>query len=133
MLEDEKARRRGQAFNWETTTYGKVMYFEDIYYFKDFKNQFPAIVYNDALTSESEVSFDFENEFPTIMYNDALTSKPEVSSEPTVFNMTYPDPLDTPTQYDDLAGKKSTMLVEYLNLESNVQRIENEAETETFG
>ncbi|GJZ39560.1 hypothetical protein Tco_0586123 [Tanacetum coccineum] len=58
-------------------------YFEDIYYFKDFENQFPAIVYNDALTSESEVSFDFENEFPTIVYNDALTSKLEVSSEPT--------------------------------------------------
>ncbi|GJV57228.1 hypothetical protein Tco_1458233 [Tanacetum coccineum] len=47
-------------------------------------DEFPAIVYNDALTSELEVSFDFENEFPAIVYNDALTSEPEVSSEPTV-------------------------------------------------
>ncbi|GJT84993.1 hypothetical protein Tco_1066710 [Tanacetum coccineum] len=36
--------------------YGKVMYFEDIDYFKDFENEFPAIVYEDALTSESEDS-----------------------------------------------------------------------------
>ncbi|GJS10972.1 hypothetical protein Tco_0367768 [Tanacetum coccineum] len=56
----------------------------DIDYFKDFKNQFPAIVYNDALTSEPEVSSDFKNEFPAIVYNDALTSEAEVSSEPTV-------------------------------------------------
>ncbi|GJZ39884.1 hypothetical protein Tco_0586447 [Tanacetum coccineum] len=85
QLEEEKARRRGQEFNWKITTYGKVGYLEIIDYFKDFENQFLAIVYNDALTSEPEVSSDFENEFPAIVYNDALTSKPEVSSEPTGF------------------------------------------------
>ncbi|GJS92248.1 putative reverse transcriptase domain-containing protein [Tanacetum coccineum] len=52
QLEDEKARRRGQEFNWETATYGKVSYFEDIDYFKDFENEFQAIVYKDALASE---------------------------------------------------------------------------------
>ncbi|GJX74122.1 hypothetical protein Tco_0312717 [Tanacetum coccineum] len=56
QLEEEKARRRGQEFNWETATYGMVRYFEDIDYFKDFKNEFPAIVYKDALTPEPEVS-----------------------------------------------------------------------------
>ncbi|GJR80895.1 hypothetical protein Tco_0151680 [Tanacetum coccineum] len=61
QLEAEKAHRRGQEFNWETATYGKVRYFEDINYFKDFENEFPAIVYEDA-----------------------LTSKPKDSSEPTV-------------------------------------------------
>ncbi|GKC46032.1 hypothetical protein Tco_1063754 [Tanacetum coccineum] len=54
--EAEKARRRGQDFNWETATYGKVRYVEDINYFKDFKNEFPDIIYNDALTSEPEIS-----------------------------------------------------------------------------
>nr|GEW12020.1 hypothetical protein [Tanacetum cinerariifolium] len=54
-IEAEKSRRRGQEFNWETATYGKVMYFKDINYFKDFENEFPAIVYKDALTSESKV------------------------------------------------------------------------------
>nr|GEZ71589.1 hypothetical protein [Tanacetum cinerariifolium] len=83
-LEEEKTRRLGQEFNWETATYGKVKYFEDTDYFKDFENQFPAIVYNDALTSKRGISYDFENEFPAIVYNDALTSEPEISSEPTI-------------------------------------------------
>ncbi|GJR45978.1 hypothetical protein Tco_1314081 [Tanacetum coccineum] len=61
QLEAKKARRRGQTFKWETVTDGKVMYFEDIDYFKD-----------------------FETEFPTIVYKDGLTPIPEVSSEPTV-------------------------------------------------
>nr|GEU35039.1 hypothetical protein [Tanacetum cinerariifolium] len=80
-LEAKKARRRGQEFNWETATYGKVRYFDDIDYFKDFENEYPSIVYNDALSSESEVSSDFENEYPSIVYNDALSSESEVSSD----------------------------------------------------
>ncbi|GJY81116.1 hypothetical protein Tco_0493867 [Tanacetum coccineum] len=31
-----------------------VSYFNDLDFFKDFKNEFPAIVYNDALTSKSD-------------------------------------------------------------------------------
>ncbi|GJU24159.1 hypothetical protein Tco_1162780 [Tanacetum coccineum] len=54
-LEAEKARRHGRTFNWETATYGKVSYFDDFDYLKDFENEFPAIVYNDALTSGSEI------------------------------------------------------------------------------
>ncbi|GJT06838.1 hypothetical protein Tco_0841300, partial [Tanacetum coccineum] len=56
QLEAEKAPRRGQEFNWETATYGTVKYFEDIDYFKDFENEFPAIAYKYALKSEPEVS-----------------------------------------------------------------------------
>ncbi|GJZ11977.1 hypothetical protein Tco_0546736, partial [Tanacetum coccineum] len=56
QLEDEKARRQGLEFNWKTTTYGKVRYFEDIDYFKKFELEFPAIVYKDTLKSEPEVS-----------------------------------------------------------------------------
>ncbi|GKC51625.1 hypothetical protein Tco_1074370 [Tanacetum coccineum] len=40
-LEEEKACRRGKVFYWETAKY-------------DFKNEFLAIVYNDALTSKSD-------------------------------------------------------------------------------
>ncbi|GJW33361.1 hypothetical protein Tco_0053393 [Tanacetum coccineum] len=54
-LEEEKARRCGQDFNWETATYGKVSYFDDVNYFKDFKAEFPAIVFNDTLISKPEV------------------------------------------------------------------------------
>nr|GEU71053.1 hypothetical protein [Tanacetum cinerariifolium] len=79
QLEEEKARRLGQEYNWETATYGKIWYDEDVHYLRSFEKEFPAIVYNDTLTSEPEVSFDFENEYPTIVYNNTLRSEPEVS------------------------------------------------------
>ncbi|GJT02110.1 hypothetical protein Tco_0823279 [Tanacetum coccineum] len=56
QLETKKSLRRGQVYNWETATYGKVGYFEDIDYFKIYETEFPAIVYKEALTSEQEVS-----------------------------------------------------------------------------
>ncbi|GJR92750.1 hypothetical protein Tco_0264924 [Tanacetum coccineum] len=68
QLEAEKACRRGQEFNWETATYGKIWYDEDVHYLRLFETEFPAIVYNDA-----------------------LASKPDFSSEPTIsINMAYP-------------------------------------------
>ncbi|GKF35804.1 hypothetical protein Tco_0112562, partial [Tanacetum coccineum] len=33
----------------------EVSYFDDLDFFKDFENEFPAIVYNDALTSKSDL------------------------------------------------------------------------------
>nr|GFC41721.1 hypothetical protein [Tanacetum cinerariifolium] len=62
QLEEEKARRRGQEYNWETATYSKIWYDEDVHYLRSFEMEFLAIVYNDALTYEPEVPFDFENE-----------------------------------------------------------------------
>nr|GEV20005.1 hypothetical protein [Tanacetum cinerariifolium] len=61
QLEEEKARRRGQEYNWETATH----------------------CYNNTLTSEPKVSIDFENKFPAIVYNDASISEPKISAEPT--------------------------------------------------
>ncbi|GJX98775.1 hypothetical protein Tco_0355794 [Tanacetum coccineum] len=50
-----------------------VSYFDDLDFFKDFENEFPAIVYNDAK--------DFEIEFPAIVYNDAQMSKSDLLTE----------------------------------------------------
>nr|GEU95371.1 hypothetical protein [Tanacetum cinerariifolium] len=66
-LENERARKHRQKFNWKTATYGKVKYFEDVSYFKDFVAEFPATIFNDALTSEQvdlnfEISFDESDE-----------------------------------------------------------------------
>ncbi|GKF22685.1 hypothetical protein Tco_0075007, partial [Tanacetum coccineum] len=55
-LEVENARRHGQTFNWETATYGKVRYHEDIDYFKDFETDFLAIVFNDPLATGHKIS-----------------------------------------------------------------------------
>ncbi|GJT57969.1 hypothetical protein Tco_0993023, partial [Tanacetum coccineum] len=97
QLEEEKACRRGQVYNWETATYGKIWYDEDVHYLRSFEKESLAIVYKDALTSKQEISSesmvsyfndfdyfkDFEKEFPAIAYNDALTPKLDFS-EPTI-------------------------------------------------
>ncbi|GKD96303.1 hypothetical protein Tco_1380200, partial [Tanacetum coccineum] len=112
-LEEEKARRRGKVYNWETAKYGKIWDNEDVHDLGSIETEFPAIVFNDTLTSEAtlsckptvsslnndEIDFrisfdefddedctfnDFENEFPAIVYNDALTSKLDYLTEPTL-------------------------------------------------
>ncbi|GKF10476.1 hypothetical protein Tco_0048402, partial [Tanacetum coccineum] len=59
-LQEEKALSRGETFNWQTTTYDKMEYYED----KD-----------DCLTN-------FECEFPAVVLDD--TSREALSWEPTV-------------------------------------------------
>ncbi|GJY57568.1 hypothetical protein Tco_0456683 [Tanacetum coccineum] len=69
-LEEEKARKHGKVFNWETAKYDSendnekvnmpslpapepmVGCFDDLDFFNDFENEFSAIVYNNALTSK---------------------------------------------------------------------------------
>nr|GEX34955.1 hypothetical protein [Tanacetum cinerariifolium] len=55
-LEEEKERRRGKVYNWETATYGKIWYNEDVYDLRSIETEFPAIVLIDALTSEVTLS-----------------------------------------------------------------------------
>ncbi|GJX10749.1 hypothetical protein Tco_0200608 [Tanacetum coccineum] len=55
-LEEEKARRRGKVYNWETATYGKIWYDEDVHDLRSVEIEFPAIVFNDTLTSEVALS-----------------------------------------------------------------------------
>ncbi|GKC14980.1 hypothetical protein Tco_1011762, partial [Tanacetum coccineum] len=113
-LEEEKSRRRGKVYNWETATYGKIWDNEDVHDLGSVKTEFPAIVFNNTLTSEvalscepmvsslnnDEIDFrisydefdnedctstlDFEKEFPAIVYNDAQTSKLDFLTEPTL-------------------------------------------------
>nr|GEW84277.1 hypothetical protein [Tanacetum cinerariifolium] len=55
-LEAKKARIGSQIFNWKTATSGKVNYHGNIDYFRDIDADFPVIIYNDALTTNHEVS-----------------------------------------------------------------------------
>ncbi|GJU50044.1 hypothetical protein Tco_1219599 [Tanacetum coccineum] len=52
-IEEEKARRRGKVYNWETATYGKIWDNEDVHDLRSIETEFPAIVFNDTLTSEA--------------------------------------------------------------------------------
>ncbi|GJS17510.1 hypothetical protein Tco_0411982 [Tanacetum coccineum] len=89
-----------------------VSYFDDLDFFKDFKNEFPAIVYNDVLTSKS----DFLTE-PTVspQYIDEFNLKDEPSlfecdeEEQNIlyfndlfsFNVIYPDDSKSDEDNDD--------------------------------
>ncbi|GKF26045.1 hypothetical protein Tco_0081939, partial [Tanacetum coccineum] len=60
-LHEEKALSRGETFNWQTATYGKMEYYEDEDdCFTNFKSEFPAIVLDntsrEALSWEPTVS-----------------------------------------------------------------------------
>ncbi|GJX55104.1 hypothetical protein Tco_0285001 [Tanacetum coccineum] len=55
-LEEEKARRRGKVYNWETATYGKIWDNENVQDLGSIETEFPAIVFNDTLTSEATLS-----------------------------------------------------------------------------
>ncbi|GKE11842.1 hypothetical protein Tco_1415393, partial [Tanacetum coccineum] len=53
-LEEVKAQRHGRTFNWHTVRFRKVKYYEDEHdYFTDFKTEFPAIVFDNTLTSDT--------------------------------------------------------------------------------
>ncbi|GJS35774.1 hypothetical protein Tco_0534156 [Tanacetum coccineum] len=121
-LEEEKARRRGKVYSWETAKYGKIWYDEDVHDLRSVETELLAIVFNENLTSNKtlrvslryfdDLDFfkDFENEFPAIVYNDALTSKSDFLTEPTV----------SPQHIDEFNLKDETSLSECDEEEQNV-------------
>ncbi|GJR82079.1 hypothetical protein Tco_0152864 [Tanacetum coccineum] len=55
-LEEEKARKRGKVFNWETAKYGKIWYDEDVHDLRSVETEFPAIAFNDQISSKKTLS-----------------------------------------------------------------------------
>ncbi|GJU01301.1 hypothetical protein Tco_1111639 [Tanacetum coccineum] len=55
-LEEEKARKCGKVFNWETAKYGKIWYDEDIHDLISVETKFPAIAFNVEVLSEKTLS-----------------------------------------------------------------------------
>ncbi|GJY31640.1 hypothetical protein Tco_0415135 [Tanacetum coccineum] len=115
-IEEEKARKCGNVFNCETAKYGKIWYDEDIHDLRSIETEFPAIAFNDEVSSEKtlsceptvsslndeidfRVSFDdsddedYKNEFSAIVYNDAQTSKADLLTEP-ILNHQHIDEFD---------------------------------------
>ncbi|GKE43762.1 hypothetical protein Tco_1471046, partial [Tanacetum coccineum] len=85
-----------------------VSYFDDLDFFKDFKNEFPAIVYNNAQTSKSEpiLSPQYIDEFDL---NDETSLSEYDEEEQNVlyfndlfpFNIIHPDDLKSEKDNDD--------------------------------
>ncbi|GJR95866.1 putative reverse transcriptase domain-containing protein [Tanacetum coccineum] len=97
-LEEEKARKHGKVFNWETAKYGNIWYDEDVDDLRSVETEFPAIAFNDG------------NEFPAIVYNDAPTSKSDLLTEPIL----------SPQHIDKFDLIDETSLSEYDEDEQNV-------------
>ncbi|GJS20548.1 hypothetical protein Tco_0449180 [Tanacetum coccineum] len=51
-----KSSKTWEVFNWETARYGKIWYDEDVHDLRSVENEFPAIVFNDNLTSNETLS-----------------------------------------------------------------------------
>ncbi|GKB05722.1 hypothetical protein Tco_0833917 [Tanacetum coccineum] len=90
----------------------EVRYFNDLDFFKDFENEFPAIFYNDALTSKSELltepttsprhidEFDLKDE--TSLYKcDEEEQNVLYFNDLFPFNVIYPDDLKLDTDNDN--------------------------------
>ncbi|GJV45934.1 hypothetical protein Tco_1430470 [Tanacetum coccineum] len=129
-LEEEKARKRGKVFNWETAKYGKIWYDEDVLDLRSVETEFPAIVFNDSLTSNEtpsckptvsspndeidfRISFDeSDDEDYTVVFDKNLFSnkiiytndlKPNSENDNKKFNKPlFPSPEPTVSCIDDL-------------------------------
>ncbi|GJW17100.1 hypothetical protein Tco_0024536 [Tanacetum coccineum] len=55
-LEEKKAQKRKKVFNWEIGKYGKIWYDEDIHDLRSVETEFPAIAFNDEVSSEKTLS-----------------------------------------------------------------------------
>ncbi|GKD52401.1 hypothetical protein Tco_1281377, partial [Tanacetum coccineum] len=149
-LEEEKARRHSKVYNWETATYGKIWDNEDVHDLESVETEFPAIVFNDTLTSEATLSceptvsslnndeIDFRISFdksddedckPTVSYFDHLDFFKDFENEfpAIVYNDAQTsksdlltEPILIPQHIDEFNFKDETSLSEYDEEEQNV-------------
>ncbi|GKD96058.1 hypothetical protein Tco_1379955 [Tanacetum coccineum] len=148
-FEEEKARKRGKVFNWETAKYGRIWYDEDVHDLRSVENKFPAIVFNDNLTSneipscEPTVSslndeidfrisfdeFDDEDYTPSVSCIDDLDFFKDFENEfpAIVYNYALTSKSDSSTEptlcpqhIDEFYLKDETSLSEYDEVEQNV-------------
>ncbi|GJW06506.1 hypothetical protein Tco_1568929 [Tanacetum coccineum] len=55
-LEEEKAQKYRKVYNWEAAKYGKIWYDEDAHNLRSVETKFPAIAFNDEVTSNKTFS-----------------------------------------------------------------------------
>ncbi|GJU95490.1 hypothetical protein Tco_1320246 [Tanacetum coccineum] len=55
-IEEEKARRHGKVYTWETATYDRIWDDDDVHNLRSVETEFPAIVFDDTLTSDAALS-----------------------------------------------------------------------------
>ncbi|GJT34280.1 hypothetical protein Tco_0924699 [Tanacetum coccineum] len=121
-LQEEKALSHGEAFNWQTATYGKREYCDnDDDNFIYFNAEFPAIILGNtnvisSQTTQGTTMIEYEAEkedskieFPAIVLNDALKFEVTPSYEPTV-NPLNESKIDFRMSFDESDDYDYTMI-----------------------
>ncbi|GKE41711.1 hypothetical protein Tco_1468995, partial [Tanacetum coccineum] len=102
-LEEEKARRCGKVYKWETATYGKIWYDEDVHDLRSVETKFPAIVFNDSLTSNETPSHVFDkNSFSYKIFSTNDLKTDSENDKEKVNKPLFPSPEPTVSYFDDL-------------------------------
>ncbi|GJV44415.1 hypothetical protein Tco_1428951 [Tanacetum coccineum] len=109
-LEEEKAQKCGKVFNWETAKYSKIWYDEEIH---DLRS--------------------VETEFPAIAFNDQISSKKTLSCEPTVSSLN--DEIDIKISFDDSDDEDYTVIFDknsfsYKIISTNDLKMDSENDNE---
>ncbi|GJX54663.1 hypothetical protein Tco_0283032 [Tanacetum coccineum] len=92
-LEEEKAQKRGQVFNWETAKYGKIWYDEDIDDLRSIETKFPAIAFNDEVPSKTLSYEPTKNSFSyKIVSTNDLKTDSENDNEKVMPSIPSPEP-----------------------------------------
>ncbi|GJU67737.1 hypothetical protein Tco_1253996 [Tanacetum coccineum] len=106
-LEEEKARRRGKVFNWETATYGKIWDNEDVHDLGSVETEFPAIVFNDTIsfdeTDDDDCTVIFDKNsfsYKIISVNDLKTDSENDNDKVNMPLLPSPEP--TVSYFNDL-------------------------------
>ncbi|GJS00391.1 hypothetical protein Tco_0316899 [Tanacetum coccineum] len=105
-LEEEKAQKHRKVFNWETAKYGKIWYDEDIHDLRSVETEFPAIAFNDEVSSGKTLSyytviFDKNSFSYKIISTNDLKTDSENDNEK-VNLPSFPSPEPTVNYFDDL-------------------------------
>ncbi|GJZ13696.1 hypothetical protein Tco_0548926 [Tanacetum coccineum] len=148
-IEEEKDQKRDKVFNWETTKYGKIWYDKDIHDLRSVETEFPAIAFNDQISSKktlscepmvsslnNEIDFrvlfddsDDEDYTPTISYFDDLDFLKDFKNKfpAIVYNNALTSKLDfltepsvSPQHIDEFDWKDETSFSECDEEEQNV-------------
>ncbi|GJU86151.1 hypothetical protein Tco_1293697 [Tanacetum coccineum] len=124
-LEEEKAQKRRKVFNSETARYGKIWYDKDVHDLRSVETEFPAIVFNETLTSEEAIlcepmisslnndEIDFRISFDESDDKDC-TEVWEAKSD------LLTEPILSPQHIDEFELKSETSLSKYNDEEQNV-------------
>nr|GEV65863.1 Gag-Pol polyprotein [Tanacetum cinerariifolium] len=76
-LEEENARKRRKVFNWETAKYGKIWFNEDIHDSRSIETEFPAITFNDEVSSKKHFLVNQRFRYDNDKVNIPLLPSPE--------------------------------------------------------